>query len=146
MKRGVLSVITGLVVWVGITILVGFVMRAAWTEYAAVADAMRFTLPMMLARLLIGAVATVAAGWVTAGIAKRSVLASAITGVILLAAFIPQHISLWNTFPIWYHATFLCSLIPLSYLGGTIAARSLAVVGRSEVLQVAGQPSTRGQQ
>jgi uncharacterized protein (DUF983 family) len=32
--------------------------------------------------------------------------------------FIPQHIALWHTFPIWYHLTFLLSLVPLTYLGG----------------------------
>jgi hypothetical protein len=41
-----------------------------------------------------------------------------IPGVILLAGFIPQHISLWNNFPVWYHLTFLLSFVPLTYLGG----------------------------
>jgi hypothetical protein len=41
-------------------------------------------------------------------------------GVILLIAFIPQHVMLWNTFPVWYHLTFLLSLVPLTYLGGTM--------------------------
>ena len=39
-------------------------------------------------------------------------------GLILLAVFIPQHIALWNNFPVWYHLTFLLSLVPLTYLGG----------------------------
>jgi hypothetical protein len=39
-------------------------------------------------------------------------------GLILLVAFIPQHIALWNSFPVWYHLTFLLSLVPLTYLGG----------------------------
>jgi len=74
--------------------------------------------PMMLARLSIGAVATLAAGWVTAALAPRPLLVRVIPGIILLAVFIPQHIALWHTFPIWYHLTFLLSLVPLTYLGG----------------------------
>ena len=41
-------------------------------------------------------------------------------GVLLLIGFIPVHISLWDRFPVWYHLTFLLSLVPLTYLGGTI--------------------------
>jgi hypothetical protein len=41
-------------------------------------------------------------------------------GLILLVMFIPQHIMLWNKFPVWYHLTFLLSLVPLAYLGGAI--------------------------
>ena len=41
--------------------------------------------------------------------------------MILLVAFIPQHIMLWKTFPVWYHLTFLLSLVPLTYAGGTIS-------------------------
>jgi hypothetical protein len=93
-------------------------MRSSWPAYARVADAMTFTLPMMLARLSIGAVATLAAGWVTAALAPRPLLVRVIPGIILLAVFIPQHIALWHTFPIWYHLTFLLSLVPLTYLGG----------------------------
>jgi hypothetical protein len=83
---------------------------------------MTFTLPMMIARLSIGAVATVAAGWVAAMISRRSTLVTLLPGVILLAGFIPQHITLWEKFPVWYHLTFLLSLIPLAFLGGTLVA------------------------
>jgi hypothetical protein len=48
------------------------------------------------------------------------VLAGLLPGMILLAGFIPQHISLWDRFPVWYHLTFLLSLIPLTYLGGGV--------------------------
>ena len=85
---------------------------------AAVADAMRFTLPMMWARLSIGAAATIIAGGAAALVAKRTISAAVMTGVILLVLFIPQHIMLWARFPVWYHLTFLLSLVPLAYAGG----------------------------
>ena len=44
-----------------------------------------------------------------------------VTGALLLVMFIPQHISLWDKFPIWYHLTFLTSLVPLAVVGGRTA-------------------------
>jgi hypothetical protein len=91
-----------------------------WPAYAEVADAMSFTLPMLVARLSIGAVATLAAGLTTAMLAPGSMTPRLITGAVLLVAFIPVHVGLWNTFPVWYHLTFLLSLVPLTYAGGTM--------------------------
>lgn len=120
MKKAILAVVAGLAVWWLCLILAGLIMRATWPAYVAVADAMTFTLPMMLARLAVAAVATIVAGWVTAAIAPQSLLVSLMPGLILVAMFIPQHIALWTKFPVWYHLTFLLSLIPLTYLGGTL--------------------------
>jgi len=114
----VMGVVAGLVAFAAVTAVAGIVMRRAWPDYARVADAMIFSLPMMLARLSIGAVATIVAGWVTAAVAGRSTFVRLAPGLLLLAAFIPQHIMLWEKFPVWYHLTFLASLIPLTYLGG----------------------------
>jgi hypothetical protein len=135
MARRLLGVVAGLVVWLVIVTVLGVIMRASWREYSAVADAMTFTLPMMLARLSIGALATFAAGWVTAIIARRSLLAVLACGVLLLVAFIPQHIMLWSKFPVWYHLTFLISLVPLSWLGGAIARGAEGTPGTSDAVQ-----------
>ena len=127
MKRSILGVVAGLAVWVACLFVAGLIMGATWPAYVAAADAMTFTLPMMLARLSIGAVATLAAGWVTGAIAPQSLLVRLMPGLILLVLFIPQHISLWSKFPVWYHLTFLLSLVPLTYLGGAVQRSSRAV-------------------
>lgn len=123
MARAILGVVAGLLAFVAVAAVAGIIMRGAWPDYARVADAMIFTLPMMLARLSIGAVAAIVAGWVTAIIARRSTLVRLAPGLLLLLVFIPQHIMLWQKFPVWYHLTFLLSLIPLTYLGGMRAGR-----------------------
>ena len=87
MRKAVVAVIVGIAVWIAIVIVAGLIMRSSWPAYASVADAMTFTLPM------------------------------------LLAGFIPQHITLWEKFPVWYHLTFLLSLIPLTLLGGKLELR-----------------------
>jgi len=121
MANRLFAVVAGLVVWIATTTVAGLIMRGAWSEYAAVADAMTFTLPMMWARLSIGGLATVIAGCAAAFVARGSITAAVTTGVILLALFIPQHILIWARFPVWYHLAFLLSLVPLAYLGGIAA-------------------------
>jgi hypothetical protein len=54
---------------------------------------------------------------VTALIGRSSWTAVA-TGALLLLFFIPEHISLWDKFPVWYHLTFLTTLVPLAVAGG----------------------------
>ena len=120
MAVGALGVIAGLAAWVTIVTAAGFVMRGAWPAYASVADAMTFTLPMMIARLTIGAFATLAMGCTTAAIARRSTVPAVLAGVLLLLAFIPVHVTIWEKFPIWYHLTFLLSLIPLTLAGAKL--------------------------
>lgn len=120
MVRKILGGVAGLLVWVAVGTVAGLIMRAAWPAYASVADAMTFTLPMMFARLAIGALATLAMGAVTAVIAGRSWLVRLVPAALLLVVFIPEHIRIWDTFPAWYHLTFLVSLVPLNHIGGEI--------------------------
>ena len=123
MARRTLGVVVGLAVWVLVISAAGLVMRETWPSYARVADAMTFTLPMMMARLAIGAGATLAMGLATAVVSRRSLGATLAAGALLLLAFIPEHIRLWDKFPVWYHLTFLLSLVPLAYLGGMTSRR-----------------------
>jgi hypothetical protein len=125
MARNIIGVITGLVVWLAVATVAGLIMRATWPAYASVAEAMTFTLPMMLARLSIGALATLVMGFVTACI-TRSAVPRLIPGILLLIAFIPQHIMLWDKFPIWYHSWFLLTLVPLTYVGNRAARAVLS--------------------
>jgi hypothetical protein len=123
MKRTILAAVAGIATWVVISVIGGLTIRGMWPEYVAVADTMEFTLPMQLTRLALGAIATLGAGWVTALIA-RSIVTALIPGIIFLLVFIPQHIMLWDKFPIWYHLTFLLTLVPLCYLGAKLSGVS----------------------
>lgn len=120
MLRSFIGVVTGLAVWLVIAAVAGLIMRATWPAYASVADSMTFTLPMMIMRLSIGAFATITMGSVTACL-TQSALARLAPGFILLIVFIPEHVMLWDKFPIWYHLAFLLSLVPLTYLGISVS-------------------------
>jgi len=137
MAKKSFGVVAGLAIWITVVTVVGAIMRRSWPAYASVADTMTFTLPMLIARLLIGALATLAAGRVTAMIAPRSMLARLMPGVLLLTAFIPWHLTLWDKFPAWYHLTFLLSLVPLTYLGGRIVNVERAILRRAVVAETA---------
>src|SRR4051812_44600127 len=64
------AVIGGLVAWTVVATLLNLALRLAWPPYATVEKAMTFTLGMQLARLVIGAVASLAAGFTTAWISR----------------------------------------------------------------------------
>jgi hypothetical protein len=82
---------------------------------------MQFTTGMMLARLALpGAIPSVAAGFSSAWISPRSGRAIAVLVVLLLLIFLPTHYYLWAKFPVWYHVTFLGSLILLTWLGAKL--------------------------
>ncbi len=94
--------------------------RLVWPAYAKVEIERVFTLDMLLSRLAVGALATVAfgvaMGWIVRGDMK-------LIGLVLLAWLlfsVVDHIIVWNDFPIWYHLVYLLYIIPLSLLGAKL--------------------------
>jgi len=100
MGKGILGVVAGLAVWMIVISVAGLVLRAAWPEYVSAVGTMTFTVSMKVARLSIGALAMLAAGWV-AVIVARSTTAALVAGALLLVAFISEHIMLLDEFPVW---------------------------------------------
>ena len=111
------AVLGGLVAWIVAATLLNLGLRLGWPAYAAVEKAMTFTLAMQLARLVIGALASLAAGFTVAWISRRKPIATWILVALLLALFIPIHYQLWERFPAWYHVVFIASLPLFTLLG-----------------------------
>lgn len=120
MLRAIAAVAAGLVMWTVIATLGNLVMRFAWPSYAAVEAAMGFTLEMMLARLLLGALSSLGAGWLAARVSRQNAGAVYVLAGILIAIFIPVHYGLWEKFPLWYHAVFFISLAVMPVLGARL--------------------------
>jgi hypothetical protein len=120
MKRNLLAVLAALISWVGVVSILNVALRHLIAGYAAGEPQFAFTTGMLAARLIIAAVSSLAAGAVTAAIAPAGLRAAAIAGAILLAMFVSEHVKLWNSFPLWYHLTFLVTLIPLVVLGASL--------------------------
>ena len=124
MMRAVWAVVAGLVAWGIVATGLDILLRYTLTGYASAEPQLNFTLGMMIARLALpGAVPSVIAGFESAWIARGDRRAIAVVIIILLAAFLPAHYRLWAKFPLWYHLTFLGSLILLTWLGARIKSR-----------------------
>jgi len=123
MRKTIAAVIAGLIAWILVATAVNLLFRALWPNYHQAEIAFNFTLGMMMARLVLGAVASVGSGFVVASITKANSMAVKITGVALLVLFLPNHYLLWHKFPLWYHLTFLVSLFPLTMVGAKLKAR-----------------------
>jgi len=116
--------ISRLAAWIVAATLVNLLWRFAWPGYAAAEPAMTFTLGMQVARLATGALASIAAGFSAAWIAKGTGTPVKVLAALLLLMFIPVHYRVWDKFPIWYHLTFLASLIPFTLLGAFWKAKT----------------------
>jgi hypothetical protein len=123
MKRAVLAFIAGLLTWVVVVSLIDRVLRLSLAGYAAAEPTFTFTLGMMAARLSMATVTSLIAGVAVGVIAPASKRTPWILGIVLLAAFIPIHVSLWHALPAWYHLTFLVTLAPLVALGAWLTRR-----------------------
>ena len=110
------GVLGGFVLWWVVATIVDIAVRLSWPDYAAVEKAMTFTLGMQVARLANGAVSSLAAGFATAWISRRKPIATGLLVILLLALFIPVHISLWAKFPAWYHLIFFASLLGFPFV------------------------------
>jgi hypothetical protein len=128
MWRLVAGVVAGILVWWVIGAAGFGLLRAVWPTYAAGEPSFDFTLAMQLARLAVGVACGMSGGIATALVVGRQSWAPWIVGAIQLVIFLPIHVSLWMSFPIWYHLFFLLTLAPLIALGARLTP---GVTGRS---------------
>ncbi len=123
--RAIAAVIGGLVVWMLVATAANLALRAAWVSYAEVERTMNFTPAMMIARLLLGAAASVGAGVAVGLISRRDTRAIAALIAVLIVVFIPVHYGLWERFPLWYHAVFFASLALMTAAGAMLGRRTV---------------------
>ena len=131
MWRTVLSVVAGLVAWAVVVTLLNFGLRAAIPGYHAAETTLQFTMAMKIGRLSEAALTSIVAGAVVGWIDPLKKWAPWLVGLIVLAMFLPVHVSLWSRFPIWYHLAFLVPLVPLVVVGATLGRSVLLSEDRS---------------
>lgn len=122
MKRSILAFIGGLVAWAVMASVLDRLLRLGLPGYAAAEPAFTFTLGMLWARQVLGAVSSLTAGFIVARLAPASPRLPWALGALLLMLFIPLHYVLRDKFPLWYHLLFLGSLVPLVLLGARLSA------------------------
>ena len=123
MKRSILACLAGLLTWIVVVTVINRGLRLSLPNYTAAEHTLQFTLGMKWARLLMAIVTSVVAGVITAWISRSSRWAPWIVGGVVLAMFVPFHIAIWSKFPVWYHLTFLLTILPAVLLGALLPPR-----------------------
>lgn len=123
MKRSILACLAGLLTWIVVVTVINRGLRLSLPNYTVAEQTLQFTLGMKWARLLMAIVTSVAAGAVTGWISRSSRWAPLILGSVVLAMFVPLHIAIWGKFPVWYHLTFLLTIIPAVLVGALLPSR-----------------------
>lgn len=109
------------VVWIALCTILITPVRLTWLDYAAAETVRDFTLPMLVMRLSISAIASIAGGWLAGLTVRENRFAPLAGGLLMLAMFVPVHLGIWDQYPVWYHITFLTSLPVLAWIGGRLA-------------------------
>jgi hypothetical protein len=127
MKRSILACLAGLLTWMVVVTAIDRGLRLSLPDYTTAEQTLQFTLSMKWARLLMGIAASLAAGAVTRWIScsRSGGWAPWIVGGVVFAMFVPAHIAIWSRLPVWYHLTFLLTIIP-AVLVGALLPRHLA--------------------
>jgi hypothetical protein len=86
------------IAWFLIANVGNHVLRVTWPGYSEVEVARTFTVGMLTARLLLGAICSLCAGFIAAWVTNRSMLAIKSLAGLLLIMFLPV-ITLWERFP-----------------------------------------------
>ena len=106
------------VVWIALCTILITPVRLMWLDYAAAEPSRNFTLAMMVMRLSISGIASLAGGWLAGLTVRESRVTPLAGGLLMLGMFIPVHLGIWDEYPVWYHITFLTSLPVLAWIGG----------------------------
>jgi hypothetical protein len=123
MKRSIVACIAGLFAWLVVVTIINRLLRLSLQNYTAAEHTLQFTLGMKWARLAMAIVTSIVAGAVTGRISRPSRWAALIVGSLVFLMFLPAHIALWNRFPVWYHLTFLLTIIPAVLAGALLVPR-----------------------
>lgn len=107
--------------WIALCTLVIIPVRLVWPDYATAERARDFTIEMMVMRLSISAIASLAGAWIAGLTLRDNRIVPLAGGLLMLAFFGPYHVSIWDQYPVWYHLTFLTSLPVLAWVGGRLA-------------------------
>lgn len=122
--RTIAAVTAGLSVWVVMATLGDLVLRLVVDGYREAERALAFTPMMMIERLALGLLASVASGGLARLVSGPGSPAPWITGFVLLVFFVPVHIDLWGRFPLAYHLFFLASIATVPSLAARFMGRA----------------------
>lgn len=123
MFRLVAGVLVGFASWLAIGATGFLLLRTTWAAYALAEPHKAYTFGMLLSRLSVGVVCSVAAGCLSTVVAKGNLRAAWWLGGLLLLISAPVHlVEVWANYPAWYHFAYLLPLMPITGLGGRLGS------------------------
>ena len=123
MKRGILAVIAGYLLWTLLWLGGNQIFFAAAAAIIQAGQAYSAVGPLA-ALIALSMLCSIAAGLATATIAKQSMrVAMPIMAGLLLITGGAVQMGIWSLLPLWYHLTFLALIVPTAMLGGRLATR-----------------------
>ncbi|MFY7922397.1 MAG: hypothetical protein ACOVSI_08280 [Gemmatimonas sp.] len=125
--RRIVGIVVGGSVGVALAIAVTFLVRRLWPAYVLAEPTKAYTLPMLLARLTVGACCMASAAWVATRVARDTGTAAWWLGGLVLAISTWEHLArVWADYPWWYHLGYLLYLVPVAVVSGRAAARRMS--------------------
>lgn len=108
------GVLAGLVAYMIVGSLGLYLLKVSWTNYAIASGDKSYALTMLLSRLFVGILASVAAGVSATRITNDSGRSAWLVGVIVfcVAAYI-HFVNVWADYTVWYHFVYLLPIIPI---------------------------------
>ena len=115
------GVIINCVAWIALCTIMISPVRLLWLDYAAAEPVRNFTLAMLVMRLSISTIASLAGALLAGFTVRENRVTPLAGGLLMLAMFVPVHLGIWAEYPVWYHVTYLISLPVLAWIGGRLA-------------------------
>ena len=123
MMRSIGAVLAGAVLWTVLWLGSTSALVAAMPDRLVPTEPLTET-PLLLLYIGMSVVFSVAAGWLTAAVARSRPIGHAFAlGVLQLALGIGFEASAWDLTPVWYHLVFLVLLLPGNVAGGWLRAQ-----------------------
>jgi len=124
MRRGA-GVLPGLLAFLVAGVIGLAVLSALWPAYASAVPTKAYSTVMLLARLGVAVVASILAGLVAGALGGPR--AARAVGYVLTGVSAVFHLGIvWADYPVWYHAVYLLSLVPITALAGLLPPRVLS--------------------
>jgi hypothetical protein len=120
MLRKILAVVSGFILWTVLWLACNALLRALGILPQDQTQPTQDT-TALLALLISSVIATLAAGYTSALIAKSAAkLPVVVLGLLLLAVGVLVQTQFWRLMPLWYHLAFLALLLPACVAGGRL--------------------------
>jgi hypothetical protein len=121
--RDIGAVAAGVAAWWLVAAAGYWLLTVSWPDYALAEPSADFTAAMLIARLFVAFVCSIAAGVACGVVAGPDSVAPGIVAGIMLILLVPIQYAVWDDFPTAYNLIFLGMVAPLIWRNAKLASR-----------------------